>query len=366
VPQFLLPVCVTVIAVSLLAQSPEALFREGVEAQQRGDFATAIQDYERVLQVQPNLLSARVNLGAALAHMGRFDDAIREYRSALQFDPNNYDIRLNLALALYKRSDFQTATAELQELHAARPDDMRVITLLGDCELRVGKVDNAVRLTVPPAQAQPDNLDLAFVAGTALIRSGKRRDGLVFIERVAKQGNSADAYLLAGSTWLDVNEFDTARQDLEQALKLNPSLPGAHTLLGMALDKSGDQKDAQLEFESALAANPNDFQANLYMGAILYKARDITGARKYLEKARNLDSSSAMVNYELGLIESASGELDRAVADLQSAAKPDPTWLEPHVQLAALYYKLHRPEEGAKEREIVDRLTAEQQKKGPQ
>jgi hypothetical protein len=45
--------------------------------------------------------------------------------------------------------------------------------------------------------------------------------------------------------------------------------------------------------------------------------------------------------------------------------KDDPTWLEPHEELASLYYRLHRPADGAKEREIVDKLTADQQAQGP-
>jgi hypothetical protein len=47
-----------------------------------------------------------------------------------------------------------------------------------------------------------------------------------------------------------------------------------------------------------------------------------------------------------------------------TARKSDPDWLEPHVELATLY-RLHRPDDGAKERQIVDRLTAKQQEQGP-
>jgi Flp pilus assembly protein TadD len=364
--RFLLPAYIALLAGSALCQSPEELFREGVEAQQRGDFTTAVRDYQQILKLEPNQLSARANLGAALAHLGRLDEAIAEYRSALQLEPANKDIRVDLALALYKKGDYREASREFERAQSGDAGDPRVLTLLGDCELRLGHPEEAAQLTVPLAQAQPDNLDAAFVAGSALIQSGKRRDGLTFIERVAKESNSADAYLLAGSTWLDMNEFDSARKDFGAALKLNPDLPGAHTLLGMAMDKSGDQANAKAEFEKALNINPNDFQANLYMGAILYKARDVAGARTYLEKALKLDPGSALAHYEIGLVESAAGELERAVADLESASKQDPNWLEPHVELAALYYKLHRPADGAKQREIVDRVTAEQQKRGPQ
>jgi hypothetical protein len=37
--------------------------------------------------------------------------------------------------------------------------------------------------------------------------------------------------------------------------------------------------------------------------------------------------------------------------------------MPPHVELAALYYRLKRPEEGAREKQIVDRLAEEQRQR---
>jgi hypothetical protein len=72
-----------------------------------------------------------------------------------------------------------------------------------------------------------------------------------------------------------------------------------------------------------------------------------------------------MANYEDAMLKSTSGDTAGAAEQLEAVEKADPNWLEPHVELATLYYKLHRPKDGAKEREVVDRITAEQQKQGP-
>jgi hypothetical protein len=65
------------------------------------------------------------------------------------------------------------------------------------------------------------------------------------------------------------------------------------------------------------------------------------------------------------MLKSATGEYAAATLDWEQLVKDDPQWLEPHVELASLYYKLRRPQDGAKERAIVDRITAEQQARGP-
>jgi hypothetical protein len=50
---------------------------------------------------------------------------------------------------------------------------------------------------------------------------------------------------------------------------------------------------------------------------------------------------------------------------LEGLEKSDPNWLDPHIDLAALYYKVHRPQDGQRERDIVKKLQALQQKQGP-
>lgn len=62
---------------------PDVLLREAIDAQQRGDYESAVRNYRELLKVRPNEVEARVNLGAALVHLGQYDAAISEYRTAL-------------------------------------------------------------------------------------------------------------------------------------------------------------------------------------------------------------------------------------------------------------------------------------------
>jgi lipopolysaccharide biosynthesis regulator YciM len=59
----------------------------------------------------------------------------------------------------------------------------------------------------------------------------------------------------------------------------------------------------------------------------------------------------------MALLKNASGQTEQAVADLERVERQDPDWLDPHVQLAALYYKVHRPADGLRERQIVARMS---------
>ncbi len=345
--------------------SPDQLLSRAIAEQERGEIQAAIRDYREVLKLRPDAAGAKVNLGAALARIGQFDEAIAMYQSALPSLTVKNPVLLNLGLAYYKKGDFINAQKQFSTLHELQPKDVRVATLLGDTDLRTGKPQEAVDLLLPLDAANSRNPDFQYVLGSALIRVGRRREGVTHIEKVAQTNNSADSYYLAGATLLDLNDFEPARRDLEAALRLNPKLPGLYTVVGKARDKTGDQAQAEVAFREALRTDADDFDANLYLGAILYKARKNEEARIYLDRALKLKPSDPMAQYESAMLASNEGRNEEAAQQLEQVIKSDPQWLEPHVALATLYYKLRRPEDGAREREIVDRLTAEQQARGP-
>jgi len=344
---------------------PDRLMSDAIQAQQHGDYQAAIREYRQLLELHPDNIEARVNLGAALAHVGQFDEAIAMYKSVLTSIKDKNRVLLNLGLAYYKKGDLANAREQFAALHQSAPNNVQAAILLGDAEIKLGNAESAIGVLQPLEAANSNNPDFEYVLGLAMIKAGRRRDGVPRMEKAGELGHSADAYMLAGATLLDLNEFEQARRDLETALQLDPKLRGLHTMVGMARDRTGDQKAAEPAFREAIKENPDDFEANLYLGALLFKQRHVDEAKGYLQHAVQLKPTDVMARYESAMLKSTSGEYEAAAKDLEGVIKDSPDWLEPHVELTSLYYKLHRPEDGAKERAIVERITAEQQAKGP-
>ena len=347
----------------ILAQGTDLqrLFQEAVAAQQRGDDAAAVRDYRELLRIHPDATAVRVNLGATLADLKRFSEAIEQYRVVLTSDPSNRMARTNLALAYRDNHDLTNAIKELEQLHREDTNDGQALMLLADCLVRSGRYAEAISLLTPVEAAQPDNLDLQWLLGSAMIHAGRPQEGIERVEKAAERGASADAYLLAGQTRLAMNQYDLAHHDSDAAYHLNPGLEGLSTLTGMILEQQGDYDAAETALQKALAVNGNDFNAHLYLGGIYYFRRNMKDARLHLTRAMQLRPASAQARYELALVARADGQLDVAMKYLETLVRQSPDWLQPHVELAALYYRLHRPEDGARERQIVDRMMAAQQ-----
>jgi tetratricopeptide (TPR) repeat protein len=357
--------CLALFTLVALAQEKDLqrLFQEALEAQGRGDYALAVRDYQRLLQAQPNSPDLRANLGAALVHLGRFDEAIANYKTALKLDSGNTAIQTNLGLAFLKKGDFGSAAGHFEELYKVDPHNTKIATLLAQSDLQLGRYQQVIVLLSPVEQAQPDNLDVVYTLGSALLNTGDVGKGAALLERVGKQGNSAEAYMLAGSALFKNHDYERARPDLEAALRLNPDLPGLYTLIGMAEEQGGNKDLAEKYLRAALARNANDLQVILHLAGVLYEKRDLEGASLYVGKALQLDPSSLFAAYLGALLKSRAGELESAVKDLEKVTQAEPGWLQPHLELATLYYKLHRPTEGQRERAIVDQLMAGQQKR---
>ncbi len=357
----------------LLAQTPptaplsqaDEFLRQGIAAQRQGDLTSAIDDYRRALAIQPGLAEARANLGAALSAAGQFDAAIEEDKRALSSAAGNIALRMNLALAYYKKGDMEHAHAELVAVHGARPLEISTAVLLGYTDIKLRKDAEAAAMLAPLEVGHESNMDLEYVLALALMQSGKEPEGLPRMEKVAKATNSADAYFVAGTARLHRREFHEARADLDAAIDLHGSFAKLYTMAGQARDALGDTSAAQTAFEEALREDAKDFTANLYLGTMRLKDRNMDAAKPLLDTALQLQPTDPIARFQMAKLNGMTGKYAEAAAALEDMEKADPNWIDPHIDLAAIYYKLHRSEDGQRERDIVQQIEAKQQKAGP-
>src|SRR5215831_8299847 len=180
----------------------EEILKQAIGRHQSGDIDGAIQAYEKYLAARPDSAMARSNLGAAYARAARYEDAIAQYRHALKLQPGNTSAELNLALAYYKTGRKELAAAILEKVHRAAPDELQPTLLLADCWLAMGRNRNVAELLTPLSGKRPDDLAIAYLLGTALIRDNQVARGQVVIDRILRNGDSAEARLLLGTTRL--------------------------------------------------------------------------------------------------------------------------------------------------------------------
>jgi len=306
-------------------------------------------------------------LQAGEADMQRGDQqaAIDDFRRALEIRPDLVEARSQLASAYFRSGDLNHARHEFERLHEELPQDAAIAMQLGYTLVKLGRDADAVKVLLPLEGGKEANAELEYVLAFAMIQSGRVAEGLPRMEKYAGTAHAANAWVIAGSTRLKLRGFREAATDLEAAVALDPTLPGAYSLLGQARNALGQTEQAERAFQLALRADARDVTANLYLGIIRLKQRDFENARPLLELTLQLEPTIPLARLEMAELNSMTGHLEEAAKELEELEKMNPDWPDPHVELAALYYKMHRREDGQRERAIVEKLEARAQKEEP-
>jgi tetratricopeptide (TPR) repeat protein len=324
-----------------------------------GDILGAIDAYQTLLEQYPERRDARSNLGAAYVHLGRLDEAIEQYRLAISGEQPDPGILFNLALALYKAGRVPEAVSELERVVALKPENDNAVLLLADCHLRQGENQQVIDLLGPLEAGFGEDRTFAYLLGTALLREGDLERGQVLIDRVLSGGDSAEMRVLMGTAHLEAQDFRRAAEEFARAAELSPDAAQVHSLRGQALLGTGNVEAAEQAFRRALECDPNDFDANLHLGNMKKEVGRYPEALAYLTRASRLRAHDPAVLFALGGLYLATGRNEEAIGALEELVGGAPEFLEGHALLATAYYRAKRREDGDRQREIVQKLTAE-------
>ncbi len=190
-------------------------------------------------------------------------------------------------------------------------------------------------------------------------------EGQVLVDRILRNGDSAEAHLMLGTAKMNVSDFAGARDEFAKAVALNPNLADAHALYAKALMMTGDSDLSAKEFKAELAVEPYSFEANLQLGANARQEQNYDEAEKLLLSAQETRPDDPGVRYQLALVAIDQTRLEDACRILESLVKESPQFTEAHVSLVRADYRLKRPQDSKRERDIVQKLTAEAQAKQP-
>ncbi|MGC2401759.1 MAG: tetratricopeptide repeat protein [Acidobacteriaceae bacterium] len=364
-PSLLLALILATVLAGYSQMSPEELVMDGQQKQRAGDLEGAVSDYRQFLKLHPEVAAIHSNLGAALAGLGRYEEALPEYKTALKLSPKLEGARLNLALVYYKMGKIDDARIQLEKVRIEDSSNHQAALLLADCYSRLGREDQVIRVLEPEEQKYPDDMAVAYLLGTALIREKRVEEGQVLVDRILRNGDSAEAHLMLGSAKMNVQDYAGARDEFAKAVALNQNLPEVHVLYAKALMFTGDSDLSAKEYKAALAVDPYDFDANLQLGAAARLEQNYEEASKYFARAAETRPGDPGVRYQQALVAVDQNHLDEAKQILEGLVKESPQFTEAHVSLSLVYYRLKRPEDSKREREIVLKLTAEAQAKQP-
>ncbi len=169
-----------------------------------------------------------------------------------------------------------------------------------------------------------------------------------FQEAIRKDPEYAAAYagLADAYAWTSLGEmllpprewFAKAKAAATKALELDPTLAEAHASLAGVGDYEWQDLDSALqEYERAIALNPNYANAHAWYGQHLALRGRFQEAEAEIKRAEELDPLSLFIKVQVGWIYLWAGQLDRAMEQWQKVVELDPNFPLAHYNLGMGY-----------------------------
>jgi Tfp pilus assembly protein PilF len=266
---------------ALESSAPPPSLKLGVQALFAGEYAKAEAIAQQQLKIAPRSADALVLLARVQMAQGKYSLAFGTLRKALSNAPGHIE-------ALYFMGKLSGALSQMeyQKLAQLAPDGTRLHQLMGDGFQASGELDKAEAEYRAALSGQPDNTEVGLELGDmlrtrqkyeealqvyskvlenkplefwALFGSGMCHQGLqqfsqaaVFFQKACDVlPDNALSRLALGNIQLKNGETEKAAASLKMAANLDPSLRDAYTLMGKALQLSGQPEQAAKAFEEA-------------------------------------------------------------------------------------------------------------------
>lgn len=285
----------------------------------------------------------------------RIEEAINLYRKALSLRPRWAEGWFNLGTLLYDKDAFADAAVALGRAAALSPKIGTTWVLLGLCEFRLNRPADALEHIRRGRQLGIDaNPQLRSVMiyheGLLLIGKSDFERAQETLGQLSQEGVESDELFTAlGLTVLRLRfselkagdaalreivvragraqhmaaqkKFDEARTGYERLAADFPKSYNVHYALGRFLLVSNDDERAVAALTREIENNPKHLLAHLLIADTRLRRREYADGLPYAEEAAKISPRLPLAHYLLGSLLLGAGQTERAVTELEIAAR---------------------------------------------
>jgi tetratricopeptide (TPR) repeat protein len=225
-----------------------------------GDFAGAIVDSTRAIDLDPKSATSFFFRGFAKASLKDFKGAIRDYTQAVILNPKYEDAYIDRGTAKDQIRDHNGAVVDYSMAIHLNPRNASIYYYRGNTEaFALNDYTGAIADFTKSIEINPANAWVYNNRGLAKAMENKDLAGAVAdIDKAIKLNSSNAAfYCDRGDLERFSEKYPNAIADFNQAIRLNPEYFRAYGGLGLAYDDSFELQAALTNFQKSLMLYPN-------------------------------------------------------------------------------------------------------------
>jgi tetratricopeptide (TPR) repeat protein len=316
-------------------------YQKGLIYARRGRCTEAISEYQKALQIDPNLAGAHYEMGVCYARLHYHQQAIKSLETARSLDGELTVKVLAEIASVYSDTDNLPAAEQMYlEALSVDADNIEVLFSLGRLKLRENDSDEAQRRFEQVFVKNPQHLESRFMHAEISMQEGEFEAAEEQLENALEVNPLyMPARLALAKVYRLTQQYEKAADALVRVLKDDPNNALARGALAEVYFSVDRLDDARREAEAFLKTAPSNPAAHLLLGTICMKQRDYEKAVVHLTTATNSPSSSAQSYYLLGLALYETRQPAQALAALQKALALEPTNVPCRLMLAQMFLR---------------------------
>ena len=288
-----------------------AIFRRAVALDASGQTDRALDEYGNAIKLDPKASLAFLGRGVLLAARKRaYDRAIEDFDKVLVLEPDNVDALVSRGDAFSQLGDVGRAMADLNRAAGLAPRSAIVLVARGQAESRRGNQAAAKADYEAALQLDPRNDQALINLAAVLALRGDMKEAIPLLDRALEiDPRDALAFYNRGYANFALKQYDKALADYSSAIGAAPGMGLAYNNRALTRVILGSDLKAALEdSDEALKLMPINLDVRETRGFIFLKLNEPAQALVNYDAALNLDPNRALSLYGRGLDRVALGD----------------------------------------------------------
>jgi len=315
---------VLIFAERLQSQSVVELIDRSDVAIAEGSYLDALNTLSDVLEQEHDNSKAHNLRGVAFEKLEQFENAVSCYQKAIKFDEGYAAPYFNLGLIFMGNGKEKEALGLFEKYILLKPKDASGWTQKGITYLYTEQVDSALFFLNRAIDLDKKN-DRAFMyRGYTLSMMGINDRALEDLDKAVKLNPTSYNYFVRGDLKMELSDAKGAAQDYSAVLKMDPNLLGARLSRANAYLFSGQYEDCLNDVAGVLENEPANERALNYKAWAYFYTKDYQKCISVIEQAMQFNATQYNFNHLLGRCYLDSKDFAKAEKAFNGAIEQEP------------------------------------------
>lgn len=226
-----------------------------------GNIEAALAEFERAIEVNPDLTVAYLGAGDIYRERGDYPEAEKRYAQAADLEPRNFDAQYKHGLTLQLLNRVSEAVRAYLRALSIRPDDFEANLNLATAYLQLQEAAQALPYAQRAVRLNPSSGPARVNLGSVYAAMNRHAEAVTEYLQAAEQMELSPELLLnLADSYGKIERYTEMIGTLEQLVARHPSAI-AYERLGFARFRVKDYDSALQSFQSALAIDANHYPA---------------------------------------------------------------------------------------------------------